>query len=84
MSRRCCKLQPQRAEPLIPSSLPDLPWQKVAVDLLELNSTTYLLMVDYFSRFVEMARLTRTTAKEVINHMKSIIRQTWNPRASKE
>ena len=29
-------------------------------------------MIDYYSRFVEMARLTRTTAEEVINHMKSV------------
>ena len=72
MCRTCCKLQSPRAQPLIPSSLPDLPWQKVAVDLLELNSTAYLLMVDYYSRFVELARLTRTTAEEVISHMKSI------------
>ena len=29
-------------------------------------------MIDYYSRFVEMARLTRTTAEEVINYMKSV------------
>ena len=68
----CCKAQAQRSQPLIPSSLPELPWQKVATDLLEWRKHTYLLIVDYFSRFIEIARLNRTTAEEVILHTKSI------------
>ena len=68
----CCKAQMQRSEPLIPTSLPELPWQKVATDLLEWRKETYLLIVDYYSRFIEIARLSRTTAEEVILHTKSI------------
>ena len=70
--RSCSQHQTQRAEPLVPSSLPQLPWQKVAVDLFELKNSTYLLMIDYYSRYVEMARLIRATAEDVVNHMKSI------------
>ena len=68
----CCKAQQQRAQPLIPSALPELPWQKVASDLFHWNQKTYLLLVDYFSRYVEIARLDQLTANEVINHTKSI------------
>ena len=32
----------------------------------------YLLIVDYYSRYIEIARLNRQTAAEVINHTKSI------------
>lgn len=32
----------------------------------------YLLLVDYFSRFIEVAKLTHTTSIAVIGHMKSI------------
>ena len=32
----------------------------------------YLLIVDYYSRYMEIARLNRQTAEEVINHTKSI------------
>ena len=73
MCQTCCKLQSPRAQPLIPSSLSDLPWQKVAVDLHELNNTAYFLMVNYYSCFVELARLTRTTVEEVISHTKLIL-----------
>ena len=44
----------------------------MATDLFELGNRTYLLVVDYYSRFVEIAKLSGTTATEVINHTKSI------------
>ena len=68
----CCKVQNQRAEPLIPSTLPKLPWQKVGTDLFEWKKHTYLLIVDYYSRFIEISQLNRTTAEDVILHTKSI------------
>ena len=70
--RTCCIHQQQRAEPLIPSELPELPWQKVGTDLFEWKNHSYLLIVDYYSRFIEIALLNQTTAQEVIRHTKSI------------
>ena len=48
--KECCRHQSQRAEPLVPSVLPSLPWQKVAVDLFEWRKHMYLLLIDYYSR----------------------------------
>ena len=45
---------------------------ELGADLFEKNKTLYLHIVDYYSRFIESARLNRTTAEEVINHKKSI------------
>jgi transposase InsO family protein len=59
-----------RAEPLIPSPLPQLPWQKVATDLFELSGRHYLVIVDYFSRFLELEELPSQTADQVIHVMK--------------
>lgn len=56
----CCRDQRQRHQPLIPSPLPELPWQKVATDLFEWKQHTYLLIVDYYSRYIEIARLKST------------------------
>ena len=66
----CCKVQTQRFEPLIPSCLPELPWQKIGTDLFKKQST-YLLIVDYYSCFLEIFKLNCTTADEVIVHIKS-------------
>ena len=68
----CCKAQVQRAEPLIPSPLPDLPWQKVATDLFQWEKNWYVLVVDYYSRYIEIALLNRLTSAEVITRLKSI------------
>ena len=57
---------------MIQSKLPDYPWQKVATDLFELKGVTYLLVVDNFSRFPEVAKLTTTTSASVISALKNI------------
>ena len=58
-------------EALIPHSIPDRPWSKVGVDLFELQQKQYLVIVDYYSGFVELDLLIHTTAKQVIKHCKS-------------
>ena len=68
-------------QPMIKSQLPSYPWEKVASDLFELNKTTYLLVVDYFSRFVEIQKLTSTTSKNVITVLKSIFARHGIPAA---
>ena len=44
-----------RKETLMPSECPERPWQMFGADLFLLGSKTYLLVVDYFSRYVEIA-----------------------------
>ena len=69
----CAKDSHAPLEPLIPSQLPQRPWQKVASDLFELKGTSYLLVIDYFSRYVEMANLGRSTESvDIVKHLKSI------------
>jgi len=68
----CCKERSQPAEPLITLKLPELPFQKIGTDLSEWEKRTYLLVVDYYSRYIEIALLKRTTSSEVITHLKSI------------
>ena len=68
----CCKTRYQHAEPLLSSDFPDYPWQCVASDLFEWKKSKYLLVIDYYSRFIEIARLSTATSNDVITHMKSI------------
>ena len=68
----CRQHATNRAEPLIPTELQKFPWQKVATDMLEYQKQSYLVVVDYFSRYVELAKLTTTTSQDIIRHLKSI------------
>ena len=59
-------------EPMIPSSISELPWQVVGTDLFSWNGSNYVQVVDYMSRFFEVARLENMKSSTVINHIKSI------------
>lgn len=68
-------------EPLKPHDIVDLPWFKVGMDLFEHDKKNYLLIVDYYSKFVEIGHLHRnTTAKEVIVLAKSIFARHGIPK----
>ena len=68
----CAKEATPVREPLIKSELPDFPWQKIASDLFTLNGSNYLLVVDYFSRYPEVVKLSSTTSPCVIIALKAI------------
>ena len=48
------------------------PWQIVGRDLFYYKGATYLLVVDYFSRYVEIARLFSTTLGDITVYLKSM------------
>ena len=64
--------KPQK-EPLIPHEVPKLPWNKVATDLFELDGDHYLVMVDYYSNFIEAAQLPDTKTSTVLREVKGNI-----------
>ncbi|XP_008181766.1 uncharacterized protein K02A2.6-like [Acyrthosiphon pisum] len=60
-------------EPLIPHDIPQIPWFKLGTDIFHFDNKIYLLVVDYYSKFVEIAHLTSGfTSISVIQHLKSI------------
>ena len=69
----------QRPQPFNSTPLPILQRQKVGSDLFEWQQFNYLLVVDYYSRCIEIARLNRTTTAKVITHLKSIFARDGIP-----
>ena len=71
-----CQLvaRPDPPEPLKPTPLPQGPWEDLAVDLMgPLPSGHYLLVVvDYYSRYYEVAILQSTTTGKVIECLEDI------------
>ena len=68
----CAKELPEPKEPLMPSSFPSLPWERISMDLFEYGRRTYLITVDYHSRWVEIKLLPTQTAKCVIAAAKEL------------
>jgi len=53
-------------EPMIMHEVPSLPWSKVGTDLFEVNGFHYLVMVDYYSNFIEVAPLKQDTSTNTV------------------
>ena len=69
----CARHREQRPEPLIPTACPDRPWQRIAADLFQLKNLVYLLVVDYFSRYVEVINLQKSTqSTDIVRALKAI------------
>ena len=54
---KCIEHQKPNRESVISSAVPERPWQVLETDLFSLNERTYLLLVDYFSHFIEVSVL---------------------------
>ena len=59
---------PDPPEPIKSTPLPDGPWQHIAVDFLgPIENIKILVLVDYFSRYIEYELLRNTTTRDVVN-----------------
>ena len=71
--RTCALHRDNKPEPLIATPLPNRPWQIVATDLFQMKGMDYLIVIDYYSRYVKVAAMTKTTkSSEIIRALKSI------------
>ena len=74
MVQQCqaCVKEARQKEPLVPTKLPDYPWQVIGTDLFEIKGVHYLITVDYFSRYPEVNKLTTTTSSAIITALKAV------------
>lgn len=63
----------QQKQCLIPHEIPTNPWYKIGCDILYLGNIMYLLVIDYYSKWVELILLGNNAHSDtVIKHLKSI------------
>lgn len=71
---------PDPPEPMTRRTLPEKPWVDLAIDFLGPMPTGeyVLVVVDYYSRYMELEIMNKITAQETIKRLKRIFR-TWGP-----
>ena len=71
--RVCLQHKVNHAEPLNPTPFPERPWQELGADFFQCRSCDYLIVVDYYSRYIEVAAMTKNKkGSEVVRALKSI------------
>ena len=61
----------QAAETIILHEIPEVPWTKVATDVLHIRGESYVIVVDYTSKFFDIQKIDDCESSTVISHLKS-------------
>ncbi len=64
---------------MIPHDLPSFPWQKVGMDLFQLEGHIYLIVADYYSKIPFVRRITSETSRCVIAKLKTLFSEHGIP-----
>ena len=76
----CNKHQPAQAKlPIMQPELPTRPWEKLGSDIFEFNSSKYLMIIDYFSRFPVVRLIGNMTANTICSHFTQVLSEYGLP-----
>ena len=69
----CNTYQPcQTKEPMLSHLVPNQPWSRIAADLFAWEGMNFVLLVDYYSDWWEIEKLTDLSSKSVVKNIKRI------------
>jgi len=60
-------------EPMQTQKIPILPWQIIASDVLEHGNQNYLVVIDYYSKYIKAIRLNGKTSSDIIRCLNEIL-----------
>ncbi|XP_057667019.1 uncharacterized protein K02A2.6-like [Diorhabda carinulata] len=58
--------------PLLQHNIPERPWQEIAMDICEFQGNFFLVVIDYFSRWIELKDIKNKDSVEVVKALKNI------------
>ena len=69
----------QKAEPMKLHDVPTREWLKLGLDLFEFDGKTFLIVVDYFSKFCFVRRVGGLSTRETVDALKQIFQDNGIP-----
>jgi len=60
-------------EPIIQHDFSRIPFQKIGMEIAEFKNISYLVIVDYYSRWIEVNKLKFKNTSEIIKKVKKIV-----------
>ena len=67
----CAEFQTRNPKQLMQTHrIPDRPWSRVTADLFTLQGKDYVVLVDYYSDFIEVGKLPETTSTSAVHFLK--------------
>lgn len=57
---------------LLPHDVPDRPFQKLSLDIMTFKGVDYLVIIDNYSKWIELFKLSSKKCSEIINKLKSL------------
>ena len=70
---KCAELQNQQtSEQLKPTKTPDLPYSMVGCDLFDFELEKYVLLVDYYSKYIDLVEISQETTTAVVVALKRV------------
>ena len=62
----CTEFRRVQREPLIPTPFPSRPWVRLGLDFCQWKGEQYLVMIDYYSRYIVAEKMPSTTSRAVV------------------
>ena len=59
-------------QPLMATPLPQIPWHHLDDDVCEYKRQQYLVVVDHYSRYIEVLHLPHLTSRTMINKFRNL------------
>jgi len=76
----CATFKPASVrEPMVPHPVPERAWSKLGADIFDFGGKDYLVVVDYYSKYPEVANLDSKSAEGVIKVLKPIFARHGAP-----
>lgn len=57
---------------MLSHEIPDRPWCKIGIDIFNFGGSSYIAIMDYYSKWIEFKHLSDKSIKEVIKRLREI------------